>query len=1749
MATAPDPRESLLAREIAAARRFAALSGPFAPADALEAAEVGLPKQVADRHAALVASELAKACDTHAGPDGRHWLMRLAERRWELGELRRRDLLIKAIAKRRGSGGLDARTLDLINALLGNSDFEAGSLETLLAELGEESREDIPDRAKEIADALEWAGPGAPAFRLLDRLRALINRAGTPRPESSLIGRDSELQGVRAWIAKPSDAGPIRALLVTGVQGIGKSALLEKAVAEAGAHGASILPVRLDFDRSMLSVLDQNGLTLELARQIANQMPETAEDIRALRVRVAALAGPAFGNSGRGGFPYELAAEIGRVISEAARSVVMILDTFEALRWRGETHPGVLFEWLDELVASGIAPMSVIAAGHPDSFDSIPDRIGEKIVVEGLGPRDSDSLLAENGTPAQVGRSIRELAVGRPAVLKLAAAAFSATAPIALAAFADHGTTPQPDRPTDTSQLLSGIADEGVRQLTAPGLLVRRISVEVVRDVLLPILRRDGSGAGDATRLFDGFKSLTWLLAPDPKAPEWLRPLPGIRGLLVPMFYATNPQQCARVDRAASEWFEKRTEPWLALEALYHRLQLVRAGEELPHVDPDLAPLFDEAALSELVTDASDAVRQARGERSSYARTASGSAAPSNEDPRATRDLQIVTERGDWIEANDIYERVFRDKHPSPTSQAANAIRTFLWRTGRWRLARQQLEALEAIAPGDHDLVDLRQEDALARLEMRAELGFSRFVGRLSEDPNHATTVRRVSEGGSQADLTSGALGFALYKGKVELRRPRQRVDPVSATVDVWSDGGGDAKYVAFSAAEERMRRRAPRMIERVRRPRTRVELRSSDSARLLAALSPYVQPLCLLLRLEQREPPIAHARELLRAMARGEAGWNAELDGSELPSSFDRENPIEWMSDIGLFSEWAGSYAFSHDDSDIGAIALHAERWRRTTAGWWSYDEPPPNWKGWERREGPDATLAGRLSALMTADKKIALSTATLRWWGTDTPSAPSASRLDELTRIALQESDLRSQDKDALSVAERLTEYGTPIALVPALAVLSAPGTDSVERSRRQQQAMRQMGLDAKPRVRKRTSTNANSESVAGPRRPVIQPRGDFMTANAESTSRLEGLRVSSPKMFEATEKALEEDRIRLDHLGLSKQQLLNAVRNGPSALEAAGASSMVLEAIVRRTGRPPLLVRNNKVELEALDALPAGTAGSIKAVEAFIPSVGRIEFINHDMAWGGTGWVVGKKGKDHLVLTNRHVAKLIARRLPDGTAVFGRAPLSGARYAAQVDFNEEVGATSLQARVGNVIEISYLADDLAADMALFKVRKVDGDWKMPDPLPLANAEAKAKELVALVGYPAYDSRNDKTAMSQYFRDLYDVKRLAPGLVMKQTAQAILSHDCTSLGGNSGSPLISLEQKKIVGLHFAGEYGIGNSAVGVTTIKRLLKGNLVTVGTAKKSLATEARADGVHKPAELKGRSGYDPDFLGAAKFRVAWPKLPQDIAEALVKPSDATKAQPNELRYTNFGVLFSRTFKLPVVTAVNINGKESVRIKRGDDKWFRDGRIDLALQHGQEGYKDQEIDRGHMVRREDPNWGKLAKRADLDTFHYTNSAPQHSRLNQGKELWQGLENYILDSARTDGFKACVFTGPVYSEDDEFFKPENIRVPLEFWKVVAMIDADRKKLHATAYLLSQGQLIRKLLEKRSKAEAIEGVVLGAYRTFQISIADLEEATDYDFGVLRRADPLAATTAGREAAAAAVPIVVSLETPRDLVL
>lgn len=581
------------------------------------------------------------------------------------------------------------------------------------------------------------------------------------------------------------------------------------------------------------------------------------------------------------------------------------------------------------------------------------------------------------------------------------------------------------------------------------------------------------------------------------------------------------------------------------------------------------------------------------------------------------------------------------------------------------------------------------------------------------------------------------------------------------------------------------------------------------------------------------------------------------------------------------------------------------------------------------------------------------------------------------------------------------------------------------------------------------------------------------------------------------------------------------------GEAPLESFGVGGRLdaLEAIIKRFGRPALLIQDDRILLEPLPDFPAGTDGLIKGVERWVPSVGRINLMNSDHNYGGTCWIA-ERIDDHtaVVFTNRHVAQLFARRRSDGSGGFRRA-WDGSRILATVDFRAEAGAKALD-RVADVVEVAYLAEDIAADVAMLKIQSPNA-FKMPAALKLSATLPARGELVGLIGYPGFDYRNNAADQARYFNDLYEVKRFSPGLVMQDvTDDATLSHDCTSLGGASGGALLSLRTGAVVGLHFAGVEAEKNSAVTAPTLAALLRGERPYVVTS--AGLTETPADGFHDKDHFKGRAGFDTGFLGVAA--TPWPALDPDLAKDLAAPSD-NPPEPHELRYTHFGVKYHGALRLPLITAVNIDGARAFKIKRGKDKWFADGRIATDIQLKKADFGDLEIDRGHMVRREDPNWGPTdgapgaqeveARLADADTFHYVNSAPQHSRLNQGKTFWQGLENYILDSARTHDFRACVFTGPVIPKDREMIEIDGALAPDEFWKLVVTQDEDGQGLRATAYVLTQGAMLRELMEKRSRRESLEGFVLGAYRTFQVSVRDLAEATGHDFSAYIQHDPL----------------------------
>ena len=251
---------------------------------------------------------------------------------------------------------------------------------------------------------------------------------------------------------------------------------------------------------------------------------------------------------------------------------------------------------------------------------------------------------------------------------------------------------------------------------------------------------------------------------------------------------------------------------------------------------------------------------------------------------------------------------------------------------------------------------------------------------------------------------------------------------------------------------------------------------------------------------------------------------------------------------------------------------------------------------------------------------------------------------------------------------------------------------------------------------------------------------------------------------------------------------------------------------------------------------------------------------------------------------------------------------------------------------------------------------------------------------------------------------------------------------------------------------------------------------------------------------PAEdLADREGYKASFLG--ELRVELPTPLGSAGDDVLEIPD----HDDRLDYTHFSVVMSRSRRMAMFVACNVDGEASVKVERDNDKWAYDGRIPIEAQIGEELYARNDLDRGHLVRREDPNWGELseAETANADTFHFTNCSPQMAGFNQ--RTWLGLEDYVLQNARAWKDKVTVFTGPVFGEGDRIYR--DVALPMAYWKVLAFV-GDSGEPSATAYILDQKKQLRDL-------EA----AYGRYKTYQCSVAKIEDLTGLKFGNLATYD------------------------------
>jgi endonuclease G, mitochondrial len=268
---------------------------------------------------------------------------------------------------------------------------------------------------------------------------------------------------------------------------------------------------------------------------------------------------------------------------------------------------------------------------------------------------------------------------------------------------------------------------------------------------------------------------------------------------------------------------------------------------------------------------------------------------------------------------------------------------------------------------------------------------------------------------------------------------------------------------------------------------------------------------------------------------------------------------------------------------------------------------------------------------------------------------------------------------------------------------------------------------------------------------------------------------------------------------------------------------------------------------------------------------------------------------------------------------------------------------------------------------------------------------------------------------------------------------------------------------------------------------------------------------------------RPGYQEDFLddpdNPTGLTVPLPGVVSAREPELLEKNGA----PFVLNYRHYSLAMNKDRRLQMWSAVNVDYTPWKRRKErkdfGTDTWIPDPRIAGELQ-----IQDQDLyapalkfDRGHIVRRDDTAWGNTPDEeilANSDSFHFTNSTPQHEQFNRAEfgfhGLWGELENQIKSQASNVGNKMCIFAGPILDNVNDIehdFGGGTIKIPRRFWKVVIVAEeagtADAA-LRAFGFILDQSQAIQQF--------GLEEFALGKFTTFQVSLAGITQAAGVRF-------------------------------------
>jgi hypothetical protein len=447
-----------------------------------------------------------------------------------------------------------------------------------------------------VCDWLRSAGfPGVPPAAALD---ARLEWLKLLQPFEHLVGttfrgREDELRSLRAY-AGGTETG-FRPVLIHGPGGVGKSTLLARflldraRVEEPDRHPI----VYLDFDRPDVDAAEPLTLFMEAIRQLGVEYADVRGRCDAIRRQWQRQLdqGRRDADRVRTGAVHDFAT-VARTLA-VGRPLLFVLDTFEEVQWRSQEQVDAIWGYLARLQAL-VPQLRVCISGRAEVYDHpvLP------IALTGLDQDAAQAFLLAHGVddPALAARLVEQVG-GSPLSLKLAAQVYAQEGPEL------GGRTWQLHlNVSDTllqrqlyQRILRRIHDPQVRKLAHPGLVLRRITPELIEHVLAEPC---DIGVADPVALFEELRREVSLV--HVAADGSLHHRQDLRRLMVDLLRDERPEKVRAIDRRAVEYYSARPRhPVDRAEEIYHRLALNQSRGEIgrrwtPGVEPLLASAMSE---------------------------------------------------------------------------------------------------------------------------------------------------------------------------------------------------------------------------------------------------------------------------------------------------------------------------------------------------------------------------------------------------------------------------------------------------------------------------------------------------------------------------------------------------------------------------------------------------------------------------------------------------------------------------------------------------------------------------------------------------------------------------------------------------------------------------------------------------------------------------------------------------------------------------------------------------------------------------------------------------------------------------------------------------------------------------------------------------------------------------------------------------------------------------------------------------